>query len=366
MTMAKTIPKPRNWQDFERLCKKLFGEVWTCPTIKANGRSGQAQAGVDIYGVPHAHENYRGVQCKGKDDYQDKPLTEKEVDAEIEKARGFKPPLESFIIATTACKDAKIETYVREKDIESRRNGGFQIVLYCWEDLADLIEENKATFNWWVREKRHKELFGIDVSFEGGKKEATVHPKFRRTVTEYVLNPVQATIPSFAQTWGITPLGSRGAGLAGFYRQSNAPNLSRVELPIRIENTGQEVIEDYKIEFELDGEFSEIGDKSLLSLASMKESSFHVWDDGTFRYQPYDNRPLTQGDSRWIKLELKPLAREYDFRINWKLFARDFSDKGSLLVHVSPEYVDISEKQIVGDKAAVRTDVNIQDYIEDN
>lgn len=50
---AKTqLRKPENWQDFERLCKVLWGEIWECPdTIKRNGRQGQAQKGVDIYGI---------------------------------------------------------------------------------------------------------------------------------------------------------------------------------------------------------------------------------------------------------------------------------------------------------------------------
>ena len=26
--MKKQLPKPENWQDFESLCKKLWGEVW--------------------------------------------------------------------------------------------------------------------------------------------------------------------------------------------------------------------------------------------------------------------------------------------------------------------------------------------------
>ena len=47
--MKKAIRPPENWQDFETLCKKLFGEMWGCPnTIKKNGRSGQTQCGVDI------------------------------------------------------------------------------------------------------------------------------------------------------------------------------------------------------------------------------------------------------------------------------------------------------------------------------
>ena len=46
------LRKPENWQDFERLCKALWGEIWECSdTIKRNGRQGQVQKGVDVYGI---------------------------------------------------------------------------------------------------------------------------------------------------------------------------------------------------------------------------------------------------------------------------------------------------------------------------
>jgi hypothetical protein len=49
MKAKKQLRKPENWQDFESLCKKLWGEIWNCPEIKKNGRKGQPQHGVDIY-----------------------------------------------------------------------------------------------------------------------------------------------------------------------------------------------------------------------------------------------------------------------------------------------------------------------------
>lgn len=30
MKAATHIMKPKNWQDFEKLCKLLWGEVWNC------------------------------------------------------------------------------------------------------------------------------------------------------------------------------------------------------------------------------------------------------------------------------------------------------------------------------------------------
>lgn len=53
MKALKSLPKPQNWQDFETLCKKLWGEIWECHEIKKNGRQGQVQNGVDVYGKPN-------------------------------------------------------------------------------------------------------------------------------------------------------------------------------------------------------------------------------------------------------------------------------------------------------------------------
>jgi hypothetical protein len=79
----KSIAPPQYWQQFEDLCKKLFGEVWNCPHIKRHGRNGQPQSGVDIYGKPKGRMKYSGIQCKGKDNFLEKELTKKEIDEEI-------------------------------------------------------------------------------------------------------------------------------------------------------------------------------------------------------------------------------------------------------------------------------------------
>ena len=164
--MKKTIGKPENWQDFETLCKKLWGEIWEIPNkIKKNGRLGQEQAGVDIYGKPKGENSYWGIQCKGKDDYSNAVLTEKEITKEIEKAKEFQPKLEVFIIATTSNKDAKIEQFIRLKDIENQQSGSFEILLFCWQDIVDLIEENGDTLNWYLNDIGQKGKFEFKVSF---------------------------------------------------------------------------------------------------------------------------------------------------------------------------------------------------------
>ena len=117
MIAPTKMKKPSNWQDFEKLCKLLWGEIWDCEdTIKQHGRQGQNQHGVDVYAYVEKYEGYCGIQCKGKDDYTNAELTETEIDAEIEKALTFEPKLKLLIFATTANKDAKIEAYIRKKD----------------------------------------------------------------------------------------------------------------------------------------------------------------------------------------------------------------------------------------------------------
>ena len=45
-----SIPKPLNWQDFERNCRVLFKCILDDLNTQLNGRSGQPQNGVDIWG----------------------------------------------------------------------------------------------------------------------------------------------------------------------------------------------------------------------------------------------------------------------------------------------------------------------------
>jgi len=58
-----SLPKPKYWEDFETKTRELFACVLNDPNTQKNGRSGQKQHGVDIFG--HRHEGCLvGVQCK--------------------------------------------------------------------------------------------------------------------------------------------------------------------------------------------------------------------------------------------------------------------------------------------------------------
>ena len=135
------IPPPSNWQDFETLCCDLWRAIWNDPNTQQNGRLGQQQHGVDISGRPTSGSAWAGVQCKGKDNYADKTLTEAEVKAEVEKAKHFKPQLSQYIIATTGPKDANVEQLAREITVAHISSGLFSVTIWSWADIVSRIED---------------------------------------------------------------------------------------------------------------------------------------------------------------------------------------------------------------------------------
>lgn len=133
-TSSTSIPKPKNWQDFERQIE-ILAQCWLRdPNAKGNGRQGQAQQGVDVYGRREKSE-WVGLQCKQK---MDKAVTETELREEVDKATGFEPKLAEFILVTTAPRDAKIQKIARK--ISDERDD-FSVDVWGWEDVEGLVAQ---------------------------------------------------------------------------------------------------------------------------------------------------------------------------------------------------------------------------------
>lgn len=143
ITKMQILP-PANWQDFEELCMVLWRSIWSDPNTKKNGRAGQNQHGVDVYGLPINQRKYSGVQCKGKDNYTKKQLTETELIEEAKKAKEFEPLINNFIIATTAPSDTNIQKRCREINLEKKFP--FPISIWSWNDISDEIQNRPDVF----------------------------------------------------------------------------------------------------------------------------------------------------------------------------------------------------------------------------
>jgi hypothetical protein len=135
------IAPPANWQDFERLTLDIAKVLWKDDYAERNGRQGQAQAGVDVYGYNHNQQEYVGIQCKKKNisGIPSKQLTVAEIDAEVEAAKSFSQNIDRFIIATTGPRDANLQNHVRNLD---RSGLKFQVSLMFWEDYQELLNDH--------------------------------------------------------------------------------------------------------------------------------------------------------------------------------------------------------------------------------
>ncbi len=146
---SSQIPPPANWQDFETLCRDLWRELWSDPNAQRNGRQGQPQQGVDVFGRPGQGPDWAGVQCKLKSQITGSRLSRGEIEAEVAKARSFEPALSSFIIATTAPEDGEAQEVARLITQAQLAEGSFPVTVKGWDDVAqdlagypDLLEKH--------------------------------------------------------------------------------------------------------------------------------------------------------------------------------------------------------------------------------
>lgn len=152
----KEIPPPKGDDDFEDLARALFSAVWKDPGAKLHGRPGQGQDGVDVYGEDRARgTGLNGVQCKQHGSataVADKALV-KELREEVDKAKGFQPPLRRFIFATTARRSAALDQEARNLTDQHEKVGLFAVQALGWEDLEDLLRRHPDVLAWYLDER---------------------------------------------------------------------------------------------------------------------------------------------------------------------------------------------------------------------
>lgn len=172
------IPKPKNWQDFERLVRDAMALRWKSPSLQMNGRPGQAQAGVDIYGSDDIGRQV-GIQCKR---YKDS-LTMQLVENEVAQAEKFKGQLSTLYIASTGDYDSNLQKDVRLLSEQRAVAGDFAIGLIFWEDVTNGLTLNPDVFKAHYPfitlsapsvPNRDRQLAALEVGYYGGELNAYV------------------------------------------------------------------------------------------------------------------------------------------------------------------------------------------------
>jgi len=162
------IPPVADWQTFENLCRDIWAYEWGDINTQKNGRSGQPQNGVDVYG--NCNNKLHAIQCKGKDNtYNANGVTLKELQEEVEKAKNFTPPISNFLLATTAPNDATIQQHARELS----QSYSFNISVVGWDYIVnllskypDLIQKYYPHFNYNFQINNNKNISLVNYWYE--------------------------------------------------------------------------------------------------------------------------------------------------------------------------------------------------------
>jgi tetratricopeptide (TPR) repeat protein len=129
------LPKPKDWQDFERKTRDLFAHVLADPNTRMHGRTGQPQHGVDIWGYRKEDlTKLVGVQCKLSND----EIAVAELKIELQKAKSFIPAISEFCLVTTAARDVKIQQAARELTQNlSKTARPIRVEVWGWDDIEE-------------------------------------------------------------------------------------------------------------------------------------------------------------------------------------------------------------------------------------
>lgn len=222
--LDKQIAPPGNWATFEDLTRALFAGVWNNPLTRKNGRTGQAQHGVDVFGEPadRPGEVY-GVQCKGKTRALNAKATKKEFDAELKKAEKFTPPLARWIFTTTAADDGPLQKHVREVSAARVKAGKFPVDVLGWDSILALLVQQPKVLRQFYPE--HVSPLPDDVAkLEAASDAALAAIEDSLRHGETCLSLVrprlwQALRDGFQETGMVRIVGDGGAGKSGLLRR---------------------------------------------------------------------------------------------------------------------------------------------------
>lgn len=135
------VPPPTDWDEFEEMTRNALASKWQNPNLVRNGRPGQAQKGVDVFGQD-GQDRHAGVQCKK----YEQQISIWLIRTEVIKVEGFRPPIEAFYMATTTPQDAALQEAVRLLSEERIRQGKFPVGIFFRPDIYRELVMSPATF----------------------------------------------------------------------------------------------------------------------------------------------------------------------------------------------------------------------------
>lgn len=197
-TVTQAFQPPLYWQQFEDLTEGVFRFVFADPHASKFANPGQPQNGVDVVGHD-THGRLIGVQCKrmkerdaNNQPYPGGKISPRLVDDEINEARGFSPPLDTWVLATTAGRNARIQRYALDLHRKSRADGSFGIQIWFWDDFVTDLNRNHDLQRWYyanvikVRSPQDQDEIILELMGEAFARAAFRTPLHQETPADFL------------------------------------------------------------------------------------------------------------------------------------------------------------------------------------
>src|SRR5512133_724801 len=105
------FPIPESDDVFDEMVRDACSIEWNDPNTQKNGRSGQSQNGLDVFGYPNGSSGRcHGAQSKLRT--KGKKLSTHEIDEEIKKAQSSPLHPDQLIIVTSTSRDVGLQAHV--------------------------------------------------------------------------------------------------------------------------------------------------------------------------------------------------------------------------------------------------------------
>lgn len=138
---SSAVPPPKSWDEFEDITLAAAKLRWNSTDFQRNGRTGQQQDGVDVYGHDD-DDRHIGIQCKNTVG----GISLKMVREEVGYAEAFKPALDRLYVATTAKRDSPLQKEVRMLSQARHKEGKFRVDVLFWDEICQDLARDDGVF----------------------------------------------------------------------------------------------------------------------------------------------------------------------------------------------------------------------------
>ncbi len=139
---------------------------WPAIEFSPNSVNGQAQNGVDIYGMT-PEGRWIGIECKNSI----RELRQDVIRDAVRAADTFRPPLERLYIATTA-PDGSADEFIRKLTQDRLQAGKFPVFIWRWKQMVGALGRDLPTLYHHFPEQRPADWFfrgGLSPALRGNR-----------------------------------------------------------------------------------------------------------------------------------------------------------------------------------------------------